>query len=181
MINILPTDIKQQLNYAKRNARLVRYLMLGVMLAVLLGALFLSSFWYADRQIGRLRATLDSQRQQRETYQATEDKVKAFQGNLGLIEKLLAEKTVYSQLLKDLAAVLPAGSYINHLTLTGDDTKPLELLVTVSSFNRAAELRNSLIKSPRFVSADIQSISQNEENNLYSVSIVAAFDKGQSR
>lgn len=181
MINILPTEIKQQLYYSKRNAKLVPYLLLGLVLAGLLSGLFLASFWYADRQTSRLNATLSIQRQERQTYQATEDKVKAFQSNLSLIEKLLAEKTTYSQLLKDVAAVLPADSYVNHLTLTGDDSKPLELLVTVDSFNRAAELRNSLIASPRFASADIQSISQNEENDLYSVVIIAAFDKGQAR
>ncbi len=181
MINILPPELKAQINYSKRNSLLLKRLGWVWLVGILLAALVIGSLWYANRQIMNYEQTLAARRGQRADYQAIEVKVQSLQANLGLIEKLLNEKTHYSNLLGDLAAALPTGSYITHMSLTGDDKKPLELAVNVDSFNRAAEVRNGLIGSARIKSADIQSIAKNDEGSGFVVAIVAAFETGQAR
>ncbi|MBI4101049.1 hypothetical protein HY441_01070 [Candidatus Microgenomates bacterium] len=181
MINILPPDIKQQINYSKRNVRLLRYLLLSALVLGLVLVLVGGSYIYANRQIKQLEKTLATRQQERQDYKDIEAKVQTLQSNLGLIEKLFTEKTKFSVLLNDLSAVLPDGSYINEITLTGDDKKPLEMIVTVDSFNKAAETRNALIQSARIKSADIQTITKNDAGSGFSVEIVAAFESGQAR
>ena len=181
MINILPPELKSQLNYSRRNAVLIKYLSWALLTGTLLFGLIGAGLWYANRQIADYQQTLAARQSQRSDYQSTETNVQSLQANLGLIEKLLNEKTHYSKLLADLASALPTGAYITHMSLTGDDKKPLELLVNVDSFNRAAEVRNGLISSSRIKSADIQTISENEEGSGFIVALVAAFEEGQAR
>lgn len=181
MINVLPPEVKSQLNYAKRNSRLLRYVSLTGLVLLALSALLGTGFWYADRQINSYQQSLAIKQTERQSHAETEAKIESLQANLNLIDKLLTEKTRYSILLNDLAAVLPDNSYITHLTLTGDDKEPLEISVATDSFNRAAEVRNGLISSKRIKSADIQNVSENEDGEGYNAVIIAAFEPGQAR
>lgn len=181
MINILPPELRSQINYSKRNTQLLKYLFNGLIVLMVLGGLLGGSFWYANRQINHYQQTLAARQSERGGYQEIEAKVATLQSSLSLIDKLLTEKTRYSALLADLAATLPPSAYIIHLSLSGDEKDPLEMQVNVDSFNRAAELKNGLIQSRRIKSADIQSISRDDEGSGYNVVIVAAFEPGQAR
>ncbi len=181
MINILPPELKEQISFAKRNNRLLRLLIIGLMVAILLGALMIGSLWYVNRQITNLDQVLASRQQAANAYQDTETKVQALESNLNILQKLLIQKTHYSALLSDLASTLPSGAYINHLVLTGDDTQPMEILLTAKSFNQAAQIRNALSQSSRIKSADIQSITKNQDSKGYNVVIIVAFQPGEAR
>lgn len=180
MINILPPDLKAQINYSKQNVRLLKYVFLALIIGSTLIALLVGAMWYGDRQINNLQETLSSKQQARQSYKEMEQRVDTLQSNLVLIEKLFTEQNRYSALLKDLAAALPAGSYINQMSLLGDESKPLEILITTDTFERAAEVRNALVASARIKNADIQSISEGEEGG-FRVAIVAAFEPGAAR
>ncbi len=181
MINILPPELKQQLRYAERNSALGRWLG-GITLAtILVFSLVTTGIWYARRQLVNLRANLASQQLAEAAFKNTETNVKTLQSSLVAIDKLLSEQTAYSKLLADLAALLPSNTYINHIALTGDATKPVEMLATVDSVDRAAQLRTALNNSPRIKSADIQNIAANEAGPGYAVSIVIAFETEGAR
>lgn len=181
MISVLPTEIKQQLSYSKKNVVLRKYLILVVVIVAALLATIGGALWYANRQISNLQATLLEQQSQRASYKDTEANIQALQANLGLIEKIFNQKTEFSQVLGDIASVLPAGTYINSVELTGDDKKPVQLLITASSLTEAGLVRNALLQSDRISTADIQSITQNEGSSSYTVDIIIAFKEGQAR
>lgn len=181
MINLLPPELKEQANYAKRNSRLLRYISIGLLVAVLLGVLLMGSLWYGDHQINNLNNVLNSRKHTETSYQSTEKNVKSLESNLSILEKLVNAKTHYSVLLADVAGLLPNGAYINSMTLTGDDTQPMQILLTVTSFNQAAQVRNSFATSERFKSADIQSITQNQDSKTYAVTMVVAFQPGKAQ
>ena len=181
MINVLPPELKQQVKYSKRNIILLRHLLLTLSASALIAAIIFLSLWYSSRQITSLQTSLQERQQERESYKDTETKVQALQSSLNLIDKLLTERTEYSAVLGDLAAVLPTGSYISSMTLTGEDDKPMQMIVFADSINTAGLIRNSLLTSPRINSADIQSITRDDENNVFSVDIIVAFEKGQAQ
>ncbi len=181
MINILPTEVKEELEYSKKNVRVRNYLFLALLVFILLIAAIGAAYWYGGKQINSLRATLSDRQTQRALYKDTESKVQTLQSNLGLIEKLLNQKTQFSDLLNDIAAVLPSGTYINAINLTGDDKKPVQILVTASSLNQAGLVRNALLKSERISVVDIQSITQKEDSPEYTVDLIVAFKEGQAR
>ena len=180
-VNILPPQLKSQLSYSRRNVVVVHYIILVLLVAGGLSLILVGGSWYASRQINRLNQTLADRQKQRAAYKDTEANVKTLQANLSAIEKLFNEKTTYSAVLADFAAVLPPGSYLNKVTLNGDDKKPLELLVTADSFNTAGLVRNSLLKSPRLKSVDVQSINKDDKTGDFTVSLIAAFKEGQAR
>jgi Tfp pilus assembly protein PilN len=181
MINILPTHVKEQLSYSKHNVKLRRYVMLTlVMVLTLSGVLFLG-YRYANNQTVDLQKNLVEQQKQRGAFKDTEAKVQSLQSNISLIEKLFTQQTKFSVLINDLAAVLPAGTYINNLTLTGDDKKPLKLLVTANNFATAGLVRNALLQSSRISTVDIQSISQKDGSSEYVVDLIIAFKEGKAR
>jgi len=183
MINLLPPSRKRQIRYAKLNIKLLRYIFVSLVIALLLTALIGISFRQASSQAQKLQQNLSDRQAQRGQYQDTEAKVKTLQANLATIEKLFNNKTEFSSLLQDLAAVLPADAYINKITLTGDDKKPVQLLITVNSLDTAGILRNALLKSQRIASVDIQSVNLNPDPNNpnYSVDTVIAFKPGGAR
>jgi len=181
MINILPTDVKEQLEYSKKNVKVRNYLLLTLLIATLLATTIGAAYWYAGLQINTLQSTLADRQTQRSAYKDTEIKVQTLQSNLGLIEKLLNQKTQFSDLLSDVAAVLPSGTYINSIDLTGDDKKPVQILVSAASLNQAGSVRNALLQSDRISVIDIQSITQKEDSSEYIVDLVVAFKEGRAR
>lgn len=181
MINILPPQLKQQVRYSKRNVLLLRYLMTALGASTLLAIVIITSLWFSSRQISSLKTSLQERQQERASYKDTETKVQSLQSSLNLIDKLLTERTEYSGVLGDLASVLPSGAYISSMTLTGEDDKPMQIIVFADSINTAGLIRNSLLTSPRINSADIQSITRDDENNVFSVDIIVAFEKGQAQ
>ena len=180
-INLLPPQIKEQLAYSKRNIHLRRYVVLLALVAVSLASLIAGVYWYSGQQVDRLSQTLSDRQKQRSAYKDTEAKLQSLQSSVGLIEKLFTEKTQFSSVLGDLAAVLPSGTYIDSISLTGDDKKPLKLLVTADTLTQAGLVRNALLESTRISDIDIQSINKDEATNKYAVDLVIAFKEGQAR
>lgn len=181
VINLLPPQIKEQLAYSRRNLQLRRYVLLLTAVAALLAMLIASVSWYSGQQVERLSQVLGDRQKQRSAYKDTEAKLQSLQSSVALIEKLFTEKTQFSEVLGDFAAVLPSGTYIDSISLTGDDKKPLKLLVTADSLTQAGLVRNALLESPRISGIDIQSINKDEATNKYEVDLVIGFKEGQAR
>lgn len=181
MINVLPPQTKQEVNYAKQNSKLLRFIGLTLLVEILLGTLLAAGFLYADKQTEEYQANLASRQQQRSSFEAVKKDVERLRSTLSTIDSLLNEKTQYSALLRDLAAALPDNTYIMQTQLTGDDTKPMEIQVSTDSIDRAAQVRNGLIQSERIKSADIQSVTGDEDSGRYTAILVVAFEKGGAR
>lgn len=181
MINILPPELKQQMTFSHYNVRLVRYLVLILIFDVLLLAATFGSFRAADYQLKAQGQVVAARDQDLNRFRQVETDVRELQSSLNLIEKLFNEKTQFSALLSDLAAVMPPGSYINSIVLTGDDKTPLKVLISTNSITAAGVVRNGLLKSPRIKSADIQNIAKTQDSDLFTVDISIAFQEGQAR
>lgn len=181
MINLLPPQVKEQLKASKANVVLRHYILLLFIFFVLLFSLMAGAYLYANKQITQLSSALDNRKQQRKQYDETENKVKTLQKNISLIEKLFTNKTEFSGLLQDLASAMPAGAYINKISLTGDEKEPVELLINVDSPEKAGVLRNALNASSRIKSVDIQSVSKDTNVGGYVVEVVIAFEPGATQ
>lgn len=181
MISILPTNVKEQMLYSRRNVMLRRYLLMLMAVALALSLLIIGAQWYANKQSNQLQQNLTDKQAQRKAFAATEIKVKSLQASLSLIEKLFSQKTQFSALLEDLAKVLPAGTYLNNISLTGDEKNPVDVSIAASSLTRAGLVHNALLQSPRIATADIENIAKDEQAGKYIVKLIIAFAEGQAR
>lgn len=177
MINILPPEFKQQITYSQRNVIARRYLLALGMIALFVGSALGVSHWYANQELARNQERLSELQREIDRFSQTESAVSNLNTQLESIEALLIQRPRFSIILEDLAAVLPANSYINGINLTEDIEQPLQLTITTPSRSAAIRVRDALLTSDRIASADIQHISASSESeDTVDVGIIIAFD-----
>ncbi|MEX0932146.1 MAG: PilN domain-containing protein [Candidatus Saccharimonadales bacterium] len=175
MINLLSPETKKQITYSQRNSVLLRYLGLVLVMGILLGAILYFSLRFADQQISQSQQVLTEKQTTIESYKDLQQQATEVSAKFSAIDSLLKSQMKFSALLEDLADVMPSGTYINGLSLTGDSKKPVSLSVTVQSYSQAGVVRNALVGSKRIKSADIQSVT--EGPNGLSAEMVIAFNE----
>lgn len=180
MINILPPEFKEQITYSQRNVIARRYLLTLGMIALFVGGALGVSHWYADQELARNQERLSELQREIDQFSETESAVSSLNTQLESIEALLKQRPKFSIILEDLAAVLPANSYINGINLTEDIEQPLQLTITTPSRSAAIRVRDALLTSGRIGSADIQHISASSEGeDTVDVGIIIAFDMAE--
>lgn len=179
MINLLPPDIKSQIKFGRRNAALLRYLMLAAALAVVLAAEFALGQIYVNNQIKKAESELAAKNASIAKYRDLEAKAQTVNSRIISIQAIQGSQAKFSLLLDDLAAATPQGVAITSISLTGDDKKPVRVSATALDYKTALSFRDSIAKSPRISAADIESIQQTDR--FKTVTVAFAFHPGKAR
>ncbi|MBW3538233.1 hypothetical protein KY386_01940 [Candidatus Parcubacteria bacterium] len=180
MINLLPPRLKQELAYAKLNARLAGYLWLVAVVILALSGTFTAAHLYLSRQIRAAESALNQKNHTIAGFRNLESRAKTLKDQLDTIATIDAGQTRFSLLLADMARATPRGAAITNLALTGDDKKPLRVSAAADSFNAAISLREALAAAPRISGADIENLTANPEGG-YKVEITVGFKPGQAK
>jgi len=162
MINLLPPDVKSSYRYAHRNVQLLRWVVLGslglfgLLLISLAGFLYMQqlSNSYA-KQIDTTQASLHSQKQTQ-----TEKQVKDISSNLKLAVQVLSKEVLFSQLLKQLAVIIPHNTSLSNLDIN-QTAGALDITAKTTDYTAATQLQVNLADPTNklFSKADIVSIS----------------------
>jgi Tfp pilus assembly protein PilN len=181
VINLLPPDLKEQIRYAKLNRLTLRYLRLTVGVVVMLGGIFAGAFYLLQLQTTTVAADVtDKQGVIADLNRTFTPKAKDASERLNAIKFVQSTQTRFSQVVADIAKVLPQGVSIDSMTLTGDDKKSMRVGVTAQSYDGALAFRNALLTSPRIAGADIESINQASTAG-FKASVVVGFKPGQAK
>jgi Tfp pilus assembly protein PilN len=181
MINLLPSDQKEQIRYAKLNRLAIRYVRVLVVVVVVLGAIF----GYSIMELGRQTAAVTNDVSAKEdTISALNKtftpKAKDASDRLNAIKYVQGTQTRFSAVIADIAKVVPRGVSIDTMTLTGNDAAPVRIAVTAQSFSTALAFRNALITSPRIAGADLETVSSTN-GTTYQTNVVIAFKPGMAK
>jgi Tfp pilus assembly protein PilN len=177
MINLLPPQVKEQIWYSKKNAKLVKLVWLLIILAICIGLSFAAAHWQLSRTLSLALQGYESKQAKIDSYKATEAEAKALSGRLKSVKLLQTNQTKFSKLLDDLARFTPQGSYINSISLNEDSKKPVNISATSNSYNGAASLRDAFARSERVQAVDISNIS-NPAPGEYQVDLTVSFKPG---
>src|SRR5450755_3742504 len=130
MINLLPPQTKENIRYSKLNQYVMRYIRLLVVVIVVLAAAFAGTWYYVHQQVAQ--ATRDTADKQATIagYNTLQTQANSANSRLTAISAIQAGQTKFSQLLDDLAAVMPKGAVLSSITLTGSDTTPVQVSIT---------------------------------------------------
>lgn len=167
MINLLPTDYKETLLYARRNTSLRGWAI--ALLAVLAGAIILTGFgyWYLRNETNKQAASLESSK--RELQEQNIDGVKAqteeISSNINLAINVLQREVLFSKLLRQLGAAMPANTALTQLAVEEEIKGGLTLEAVASNLNSASQIQVNL-ESPEnkiFAKADIENIQCNDK------------------
>lgn len=185
MINLLPNEVKELRSYGRKNQSLF-----GYSIALLITAFATTIIMLVSLQVvGSNESSLKNEVESTNTVIQTQEKdIKAIEetvARLEAAEKISNKSVSFSELIPKIGAVLPQGAILNALSLTGGNTDPLQLDVSLSNAALAPVLIKNLVESNLFEAADIASLNlagggsseSNEESTdyAYNASITASF------
>lgn len=169
MINLLPPEIKSGYRYARRNVRLRSWVVMCLVALVGLGglttyglvALHRSTVHY-DNQIAATQALF-----QKEKFSATQTQVKDISNSFKLVVKVLKQEVLFSQLLKQVAAIIPANANLTGLTIS-QTQGAIDITAITTDYKTATQVQVNLADPANkiFSKADIVSITCGNTNAI---------------
>lgn len=142
MINLLPTNVMQDLSYARRSRVLLHWngILLGLLMIILLvaggGYLYINrTIKIYEKQVNNARASLKEQK-----LEETQAQVQSISNNVTLINQVLSKQVLFSKLLKELGTTMPSGAVLERLELTGETSGALDLSALAKDFGSATQV-----------------------------------------
>jgi len=167
VINLLPPDVKQSYVYARRNVGLRRWVVLFVIALVGLGALgtygllsLQQSTVQYKKQVADTEALF-----KKEKFDETQKKVEEIGSSFKLVVQVLSNEVLFSQLLKQIAATIPAKASLTGLNIS-QAQGAIDISAIAPDYNTATQVQVNLA-DPRnkiFSKADIVSINCSGDN-----------------
>lgn len=163
MINLLPNNTKKQLRAARMNTVIRRYYTLLLVAAMLLAGIFAVGFKVTIDQEARAVSLKAQNEQNAVQYQDTRKAAEEFTKDLAAAKTILASDVRFSQLITDIAAVIPSGTILSNLSLNTQESKaPLIVNARAKTYEGAVALKNSFEKSPIFENVSLANVTSGD-------------------
>jgi Tfp pilus assembly protein PilN len=179
VINLLPPTMKEEMRFSHYNRQALLYLQLVILVLVVLASIFTISILYLDRLTTSVNADLETKQTAIASFGLDLKVSQDAAGRLAAIKYIESTQTRFSQLLFDLAAVLPQGVSISGIALTGDSNKPVVVNVNAGTYDQILAFRQAIVTSPRIAGADLQTITTSASG--FSANVVLGFKPGSAR
>lgn len=170
MINLLPPASKKSINYARRNSLLLRACLAvlvvasGVLVVLGLGRFYIASATSRyETQIKTLKTSLQEQ-----NVDGVKKEIQTLSGNVNLALKVLSKEILFSKLLRQAGAVMPAGSSLSSLEIT-DDQKGIDISAGVLDYQVGTQVQVNLADPDNklFQKVDLVSVQCNTQGGQY--------------
>ena len=168
MINLLPPDVRQNITYARRNARLLKWtvsLLIGI---AGIGLVTGTGYLYMNR-LGNNYAAQAHQAQadlNKQNPVAIQKQVEDITSSLKLVVQVLSREVLFSKLLTQIGASLPTGSVLTGLSINKVQGG-IDLQANATDYQTASQVQVNL-QDPNnkiFNKADIISIRCDTSSN----------------
>jgi hypothetical protein len=183
MINLMPPQSKEDTLYARRNVKLVKWIIaiiiaaIGSFAIIAFGQLYLiQSTKTYSRQIEEGQEKLRMQK-----LEETQNRVNEISSSMKLVLQVLSREILFSKVLRQVGAAVPTGAVLTQLTINKVEGG-IDLTFEAKDYQTASQILINL-QDPEnkvFESADIEDIScdtelQSNRTYLCQVSIRALF------
>ena len=152
MINLLSIEEKRDIQAARLNVQLLKYMVMVVGGIAFLGIIFLVGYFITSGERRVAEDELAIQKQEAEKYSQVEKEATEFAKNLTIAKSILANEIVYSELMMSIASSLPQGAILSDFvvdnTSLATNNKPITLNTEVDSFETALRMKSSLEDNP---------------------------------
>lgn len=159
MINLLPTHIKEERAYGRRNRTMLTYSVSLIVTAGIIAAVMAVSMQFVSSDEATLRSEIASSEVEIAALQSNIQEIENVSTRLQTAKKLSDSSVKFSNLIPQIGSILPEGVVLNALSLTGGKTDPLILDVDLQSADLAPVLARNLVESDLFEAADIASLT----------------------
>lgn len=186
MINLLPPDVKENVKFAKYNRLTMRLCLYLSAVTVVAISVYAFGYLSLDQRYQSAQKELETQ-DVSAAVAKTEADAQQLADTISSASTLLKRERRFSDLLKNIASVMPSGASLNSLALTNDPRQPLEIDAKIVNEAQALVLKRNIEEKldekgkKLFVGADIQSINsakikdQAGETITYTTKITTGF------
>ncbi len=180
MINLLPTDVRDNYTYARQSTKLLVWS--SVCIASILGTAVIVFFgmFFMNQSI-KTYAAQNAQAQQAlkdQKLDETQKHIQSISNDMKLVVKVLSKEILFSKLIGQIATIIPQNATLSDLEITSTQGA-LELKLLTKNYDTAAQVQANLQDPTNkiFNKADILSITCGGKNPTYpcTVSIRAQF------
>lgn len=167
MINLLPPDIKQDYIYARRNVSLRRWVFMFFI--ALVGLIVIATYGMVSLQQSTIRYNKQiasaEQTLQKGKFAETQKELQDISGSFKLVVKVLGQEVLFSQLLKQIAAIIPANANLTALTIS-QTTGGIDITANATDYATATQVQVNLSDPDNkiFSKADIVNITCDNAN-----------------
>lgn len=167
MINLLPPEVKSGYHYARRNVLLRRWVVMCLIALIGLGVIVTYGLLSLQNSTDRYNKEIaaNEKRFREENYAGTQAQIKDISNSFKLAVKVLEQEVLFSQLLKQIAAVIPYNANLTGLNIT--QTKGgIDISAVATDYNTATQVQVNLADPANkiFSKADIVNISCKSAN-----------------
>lgn len=160
MINLLPPEVKSQTNAARVNRLLIRYnfFLIGSIVFILAAILLVYVYLASTKTIAE--QTVADNIAKAGNFGSVEAEANAFKQDLSNAKQILDSDAKYTQVILEIAGVLPPGVVLDTLGLDSQTFgTPTTLAANVKDYSTVLRLKDSLQNSTIFSNVSIQTIS----------------------
>lgn len=165
MINLLPYKNKQQIRAARHNVILLKclvYLLLGIAFISL--ACFATYQFLKNNNNSTNQATTNIQ-ENNATSSTTDNYIDEFSSNIKLAKSILSQRIGYSNIITEMASLIPAGVVIDNISIDGQSiNEPMSIYFRAKDQNAGQLIKNSFKQSKLFYNLKIISVTSSRDD-----------------
>ncbi len=145
MINLLPTEAKQDIVYARRNTVLRGWIIALLFATVLIAGVVMAGQLYMQNSIRSMnkQVQLGNEQLEAQNLTKTEKEVGDLTNSLKLVVQVLSRQILFSKLLSQIGAGLPNGAVLTQLSIN-DTQGGIDLSAATSDYQTATQVQINL-------------------------------------
>jgi cell division protein FtsL len=159
VINLLSLQTRTERQYGKKNRVLVGYATSLLVTALMVAVVMLGGLQFFGTDESALQKEIEENNATILLLQKSTTELNKTVSKLETVDKLYESGITFSTLIPRIGGLLPEGTILNGLSLTGESTDTLNLDVDLERPELAAVLIRNLIDSDLFEAADIGNLS----------------------
>lgn len=162
MINLLPTEVKTHYRFARRNVSLRRWVSAFVIALLGLGTIATYGLLTLHQQNQHYNQQVIASQNllTKENFTGTQAEVKNMSNNFKLVVKVLSNEVLFSDLIKQIGATIPANANLTGLNINKSQGA-LDISAIATDYNTATQVQINLADPANkiFSKADLVSVS----------------------
>jgi Tfp pilus assembly protein PilN len=155
-VNLLPPDIKAEIDQTKRNKRIMsafwKVLVLFIAYLVIAGGFY----YYFSLKEKDVSQNLAAKEEEIKKYGTLEEEAKKISERLGIIKKIEDNSYSWSGIIDEIMKVVPSGVSLKSVKIDSSSKSRNQISGEATSKTLVASLRDSLDKSDKFAYVDIE-------------------------
>ncbi len=169
MINLLPPNVKDSYRFARRNVLLRRWVIRFVVAFVGLGAIATYGLLTLHQETSHYSAQVSATEAlfQQEKFSQTQGQIQNISNSFRLVVKVLGQEVLFSELLKQIAALIPNNANLTGLNIN-QTQGGIDISANATDYATATQVQVNLADPSNkiFSKADIVSIACSSTNAL---------------